>query len=163
MKYVLDTSAIISRNINLLDGDLLFPSSVIGEIRKGKLKYMLDALFPMIRIVDPDQYYVRSVEDAAHKTGDLMNLSGTDIEVIAVAMQYGATIVTDDYSIQNVASALKIAFMNANIKSISKQISWVYRCTGCKKIFHEPVKVCDICGHNVKRHYDKKRSAVKKI
>ncbi|PYB69163.1 ribonuclease VapC [Thermoplasma sp. Kam2015] len=163
MIYVIDTSAIISRNLNLLDGDLIFPSSVISEIKRGKLRYMIDALLPMIRVVSPGQEYLKVVEDTAAKTGDLMNLSQTDKDVLALALQYGGTIVTDDYSIQNVASYLNLKFVNANIKRIEKQIAWVYRCTGCKKVFSVPVKVCDICGHDVKRHYDKKRSMIKKV
>jgi len=163
MIYVIDTSAIISRNLNLLEGDLMFPSSVIGEIKKGKLRYMIDVLLPMIRVASPDHEYLKIVEETAAKTGDLMNLSQTDKDVLALALQYDATIVTDDYSIQNVASYLNLGFLNANIKRIDKQIAWIYRCTGCKKVFPGPVKVCDICGHEVKRHYDKRKSMIRKV
>ncbi len=163
MYYVIDTSAIISRNLNLLSGDLIFPGSVINEIKKGKLKYALDSMWGLIKVEEPKQSFLKIVNETALLTGDIMNLSDTDKDVIAIAYEYGGVIVSDDYSIQNVASALNIKYVNANIKSINKQIKWEFRCTGCKKIFDKPVKQCDICGHNVKRYYDKDKSLIKKV
>ncbi|MGC8609021.1 MAG: type II toxin-antitoxin system VapC family toxin [Thermoplasmata archaeon] len=163
MIYVIDTSAIISRNLNLLSGDLIFPRSVVGEIKKGRLKYTMDSLWGLIKIEEPKEKFLKTVNECASLTGDIMNLSETDKDVLAIAYEYNGTIVSDDYSIQNVASALNIRYMNANLKGISKQIRWEFRCTGCKKIFNKPVKQCDVCGHTVKRYYDKEKSLVKKI
>ena len=57
-----------------------------------------------------------------------------------------ATIITDDYSIQNVANELKIKFNPISQDGITKSFKWTYRCSGCGKKFNENIKTCPICG-----------------
>jgi len=57
-----------------------------------------------------------------------------------------AIILTDDYSIQNVASTLNIKYQSFSQKGITKKFKWQYRCPGCKKQFKETVTICPICG-----------------
>jgi UPF0271 protein len=91
------------------------------------------------------------VKEAASRTGDLEKLSATDIEVIAVALEVKGTIVTDDFAIENVASVLGLKFYGADLKPISREIKWHFRCTGCGKKFSTHTKECPVCGHTVRR------------
>ena len=59
--------------------------------------------------------------------------------------------VRDDFAIENVASKLGLTILGADLKPISKAITWQFRCTGCGRRYREFVKECSICGHTVKR------------
>jgi UPF0271 protein len=61
-----------------------------------------------------------------------------------------ATILSDDYSIQNVASTLDIKYQGFLQKGITKKFKWVSRCPGCGKQFNEIKKICPICGTSTK-------------
>lgn len=151
--YVMDTSAIMSRKINLLSDNLVFPDRVIEEIRKGRLKYMLDVSEEMIRVFAPSKESVEAVKEASKKTRDFSVLSETDIEVLASGYELKAAIITDDYAVQNVASSLGIEWESTDVAGISKEIVWKYRCTGCRKVFSRPLDTCPVCGHEVRRFH----------
>lgn len=151
MKYVLDTSAIMSRRFNISGSEVIVPRSVIEEIQKGKLKYILDALDETLTVQSPSDGSVMTVKNRASDSGDLERLSGTDIDVIALALDTGSKIVSDDYAIQNVASLLSLEYMGADLSEIRHEVVWRYRCTGCRKVYEKPVATCDVCGHEVVR------------
>ncbi len=46
---------------------------------------------------------LQKARQAASETGDLSVLSPADLDVLAKALEYGATVATDDYAVQNVA------------------------------------------------------------
>ncbi|MEM0132328.1 MULTISPECIES: NOB1 family endonuclease [Acidiplasma] len=148
--YVIDTSAILSGKINIAAGNLIFPESVINEIQHGNIKYLIDSM-ENIRVYRPEEGYLNIVKEASKKTGDYNVLSSTDMDIIALALQFNAIIITDDYAIQNVASRLKIKYSGASINEIKREIRWLYRCTGCHKIYNEDIKECPVCGHKLKR------------
>lgn len=151
MSYVLDTSAIVSRRFNLAGEDVIVPSSVIEEIRKGKLKSLLDSLEGIISIVSPKSSSIDDVKRKASESGDIGSLSPTDIDVVALAYESGSTVVSDDFAIQNVCSLLNIGYMGADLSEIRQEVLWRYRCTGCRKIYRTPVQACPVCGHEVVR------------
>ncbi|MGC8505179.1 MAG: NOB1 family endonuclease [Thermoplasmata archaeon] len=148
---VLDTSAFIARNFNFTDPDTVVPASVMGEIRKGKLKRSLDYADEMLNVRTPGKPYRESVMDYARKTGDLNVLSDTDIDVIALGLEMGGTVMTDDFAIQNVCRVMGISVIPATNLFIGKTIRWTYRCTGCRKYFKSYREKCDVCGHEVRR------------
>ena len=149
----MDTSAIMSRKINLLSENLVFPSRVVDEIRKGRLKAAMDASGDLIRVYSPSRDSIMAVSEAARKTGDYSELSETDIEVLATGYELNAAIITDDYAIQNVASTLGIECESTDVAGIRRAIVWKYRCTGCRKIFNRKVESCPVCGHEVRRFH----------
>lgn len=151
MTYVLDTSAILSRKFNISGSDVIVPSSVIDEIRKGKLKSLLDASLETIRIMSPSDTSIEIVRKKADESGDLNVLSRTDIDVIALAYETGSAVVSDDYAIQNVASMLSIKFTGADLSGITEKVVWKYRCTGCRKMYAQSIGLCPVCGHEVVR------------
>ncbi len=149
-KYIIDTSAILSGKLNISSSDYIFADSVINEIKKGSLEKILDAADMDVR--SPREKYVEIASIAAKKTGDYSVLSKTDIDVLALAMEYNGIIVTDDYAIQNVARQSGIEYTGSGIEPIMKSIVWKYRCTGCHRIYDKYIEVCPVCGHSVKRY-----------
>ncbi len=148
---VLDTSAILSRKFNLNQENIVIPESVMEEVRLGKIARSLEWHEEGLRIFRPSGSSLKTVRDTAARTGDLEKLSSTDMDVIAVALETGGTIITDDFAIENVASRLGLKFLGADLKPISREIKWQFRCTGCGKRFSSHREECPVCGHEVKR------------
>lgn len=67
-------------------------------------------------------------------------------------------ILTDDYSIQNVASELKIKFETISQSGITKRFKWIYQCRGCGKKFKENISICPICGARTRDTISNKKS-----
>ena len=56
-----------------------------------------------LTINEPEEKFVTTSIDAAKKSGDFSNLSDEDISTIALSLQLGAELVTDDFAVSNVA------------------------------------------------------------
>ena len=149
-KYIIDTSAILSGKINISQPDYIYADSVIEEIKNGSLEKILDSA--NIDIRHPDRKYVDMASEAAMKTGDYSVLSKTDIDVLALGIEYNGIIITDDYAIQNVAMYCGVEYAGSGIDPIKKNIVWKYRCTGCYRIYNKYIEICPVCGHTVKRY-----------
>ncbi|WP_297512683.1 PIN domain-containing protein, partial [Thermococcus sp.] len=114
------------------------------------------------KVLVPSKESVEVVMEAARKTGELNELSEADIEVLALAYELKATLLTDDYNLQNIAKTLGIPFKTLK-RGIKRVIRWNYVCIGCGKRFSEmpPEGVCPDCGSPVrlipKRRRRKKR------
>jgi UPF0271 protein len=154
-KYVLDTSAILSgKTINLNDSEIVTTSGVSNELSPGGQDYKNFQYLKEkgMNILTPSKDAMNKVKDFSLKTGDRNRLSDTDIEILALALDlkkkknFEIIILTDDYSIQNVAEGLNLKFEAINQLGITKRFKWVYRCRGCGKIFKDSIKICPICG-----------------
>jgi len=107
---------------------------------------------------------VKKVKQQAKKVGDYRYLSEADIQVLALALQLKTSgkdsiIVTDDYSMQNVANRLKIGFASLATFGIKFQFKWILYCPACHKKYppdYKP-KTCKICGTELKRKLIGKR------
>lgn len=150
-RFVVDTSGVMSRRINLLTRNLVFPSAVLNEIRKGKLGSYIDTISTEILVYNAKESSRKHVIDEAAKTGDIAVLSETDIAVLATAYELRAGIITDDYAIQNVAHFLKIPYEGSDLKPIGSMVRWAFKCTGCGKIYQSTRENCEICGHGLRR------------
>lgn len=149
-RRVLDTSALMTGRP--FDGELFTTDEVLRELRK------LDALTPQletflavkVRIVSPSREAVAAIRRRSEGTGDAHRLSPTDIQLLAVASDLGATIVTDDYSIQNVAGEMGLSFEPIMERGITEIVRWRYRCSGCGRSFEGWVDPCPVCGARVR-------------
>jgi UPF0271 protein len=112
----------------------------------------------------PSKEAINAVKQTAQQTGDDRRLSIADIEIVALALDINknpdqeATILSDDYSIQNVASTLNIKYQGFLQKEITKKFKWVSRCPGCGKQFNEIKKICPICGTATKNSLSQKKN-----
>ena len=150
MVYVLDATAIRSGMTIAGEGWYTTPD-IVEEIRLGRQARNLDMLLGVsIKVMSPDEAAVKIVENTASKTHDLESLSRTDIGVLALAHQLEATIISDDYAVQNIASILNIP-IKSDLKGIREIIHWTFRCRGCGKYFDEEQVDCPICGSEIRK------------
>lgn len=145
---MLDSSAFFSMDV-LPEEDHVCPPGVIKELEKYEDPRL--ALWgDMIRVSDCSKESLEKVEEAARKTGDIGRLSPVDKTVVALALDVGGTIWSDDYSIQNVARTLGLGFKPVGMKGIQKVVKWNYQCIGCRKWYKEKLPECPICGSQMK-------------
>ena len=155
--FVLDSSAVLSgKPITLSEGNMVTVPSVEKEVAKNEedyriFKYLMEK---GLQVFIPSKEGVEVVENAAGKSGDTRRLSQVDKELLALAVDLkkkdDVCILTDDYSIQNVADFLGIRYEGVSQNGISKRFVWVYQCTGCKKVFKEYMSSCPVCGSPLK-------------
>jgi UPF0271 protein len=148
MRAVLD-STVFFTDIPL-SGDLYVSSSVISELRDIRAKSRLDTLLVQgLHVREPGRLTLKKAEEAARRTGDLPVLSATDLDILALALEEGCGIMTDDYAVQNVAIELGIPVIPVQQRS-AKSIRWRFRCLGCGRYYDEEGE-CPVCGSPVKR------------
>lgn len=143
--YVLDSTAIFQRKA--VYETMVTVPEVVSEIldENSSLYFSVKGL----RVESASERSVEIVREAALKTGDIYKLSETDLKVLAKALDEKekgneVILVTDDYSIQNVAISLGIEFESVVQEGISKVFKWVRVCRGCgRKIDSE---ICPVCG-----------------
>jgi UPF0271 protein len=90
--------------------------------------------------------------------GEAQSLSETDISVLALTHQLEATLISDDYSVQNLADELGLSYTGMNTRGIKRRFQWIHYCPGCRKQYTEPQpdNICLICGTELKRKPGKK-------
>ena len=133
------------------EGELLLPPLVEKELghawARRKLGYLKEV---RLTVQEPSRAAVEAIKAKCRQTGDDARLSEADLQVLALAFETSATIFTDDYSIQNTATVLKIPFQAVSQKGIRAVFEWRYRCTGCRKVFEKNQPECPICGAAVR-------------
>lgn len=153
--FIIDTSAILSgKPIRFENISIVTTPAVSDEFSPGGRDFRIFDLLKEtgLSIHAPSKEAINHVKKIAQETGDEIRLSPADVEIVALAIDINkepdkeATILTDDYSIQNVASSLKIRFQGFSQNGITKKFKWVCRCPGCKKHFNKITKICPICG-----------------
>lgn len=151
MRYVLDTTALFNAKDFPLDFEIIIPQGVLDELMSWGLSDRVKILLGVrIQIFSPGEESRKKVRSAAEKTGDIDRLSPVDVEVLSLAIEMAAPLVSDDYSIQNVAKILGIECLPMEQQGIKKVFYWKYRCRGCGKEYDRKVKECGICGQELK-------------
>ncbi|MFW6435139.1 MAG: NOB1 family endonuclease [Halovenus sp.] len=147
--YVLDSSAFI----NEYHTDAKIASiPLVREELEDESAYRFDALEGSgMHLHIPDSETVERIERAARETGDLAELSRTDVRLIAATFELDGTLVTDDYAMQNVADKLDVAVEVIAQEGIEEQREWRFQCQGCGREFDENHDRCPICGSPLSR------------
>ena len=154
--FILDSSAFYAgfyRSINL---KFYTTTTIIKEIKHIlNTSLSLDLLISsgVLVIQDPVIESINKIIDTAHHTGDIKKLSKADISILSLAYQMNKTLVSDDYSIQNVAKFLGIKTISLGNKGIVKLRKWKNFCKTCEKQYPPYIKECTICGNPTKRKY----------
>ena len=157
--YILDTSAILSgKPINLNNAELVTTHGISDELTPGgrDYKYLQFLKEKGLNLNSPSKDSIEKIKAISKETGDLNRLSDEDIELLALSLDISrkddkeVIILTDDYSIQNVANALNIRFESMSQSGITKRFKWTCRCRGCGNKFKENIKICPICGTETK-------------
>jgi UPF0271 protein len=134
---------------DLPEGEIYITPGVVAELRKyedQRIRYWED----LLKVASPSSKALEKVKEGAKKTGDDARLSPTDMEVLALAIDLQAVLLTDDYSIQNLAKVLGVEYKGVGMKSIKEVIKWKYRCTGCRKEWDKNYPDCPICGSKLR-------------
>ena len=151
-KLILDSVAFISGFP--IEGECFTINEVINELKNMYTRTRAEIALSQgkLRILEPSKKEIEKVKRIAAKTGDLLNLSKTDIKLIALAHELNGTLITDDYDIQNVATVMKIKYRGVYERGIKEVFEWKNICKGCGKIFPLNYKgKCDVCGSELKK------------
>lgn len=147
--YVLDSSAFIH------EVDLPEPRATVPEVREeleDQSAYRFDAYEGAgMHIHIPEEGAIERIRRAAGERGDRSTLSETDVRLLAAAYELEATVVTDDYAIQNTASSLDIPVQPIAQEGIEEERDWQFQCAGCGREFDERHDRCPICGSDLSR------------
>jgi len=121
-----------------------------------------------LHIREPSTEFLNKVTEASKAVGDAFLLSEADLQVLALALEMkngGETplIVTDDYSIQNVANQIGVEFAPLMTFGIRFRLHWIRYCPACYRKYPSDYKFkrCKICGTELKRK-PLKRTSIKK-
>jgi UPF0271 protein len=111
-----------------------------------------------LRVKPPSEKYYEEVKTSAKRVGDAFFLSETDMQLLALALELKKTgdnplIITDDYSIQNVATQIEIQFASLATYGIRRLLKWVRYCPACHKEYPADYDFtkCTICNTDLKR------------
>ncbi|WP_254546063.1 NOB1 family endonuclease [Halomarina pelagica] len=146
---VLDASAFIREHA--VDGPTATVPGVREELTQRSV-YRFDALSGGgMRVHAPSDTSLDRVRRAATESGDREVLSETDVSLVAAALDLDATLVTDDYAMQNVASRLDVPVESIEREGITEERAWRFQCTGCGRTFDDDADRCPICGSELTR------------
>ncbi|MBQ6219233.1 MAG: ribonuclease VapC [Methanosphaera sp.] len=157
--YILDASGLINgfyseKSLNIMT------SSTVSEIKDINTEMLLNNLINegKVKIEDVDYVNDEEINEVLISSGDLMRLSDTDKEIVALALKHkregdNVITVTDDYSMQNALKLLKLKFKSVRTNGIKNTIQWKKICKGCRQEFPSdtPFEECDICGSPIIR------------
>ena len=146
--YILDSSFFLS-GIAFPRGELLTVPEVVEEV-KATRKELLFAMAKGLRVLSPSKEALRRVKEIARTTGDDARISEADARLLALSLETGGIILTDDYSIQNTAESLGLSYRPVLQRGIARVEKWYYRCSYCGRYLSEFQSQCPVCGGPVK-------------
>ena len=158
MTYYVADSAVFIMGYPVESTLLITVPSVVNELKSSEAAMRFDlARENGARVEVPLPRMIDEVLGMAEHTRDMEELSTTDIDILAKALERkdDATLLTDDYAVQNVAVMLGIDVKPVVQKKIRDILVWEKQCVGCRKRFDEG-DVCPICGSELKKRRKRK-------
>lgn len=159
---VIDTSAFIAGfDPFSLSIEQVTTPKVEEEIRENSMahvRFKTALESGKLKVIAPSTEFEEKVKVQASKIGDSFVLSETDLQLLALALEfkmkgYKPQILTDDYSIQNVAKQMEIEFSALATYGIKRLLEWVRYCPACHREY--PINAnfseCQVCGTMLKR------------
>jgi UPF0271 protein len=159
---VLDTSAFIAGFDALSITDPVYTVPAVGqELISNSLVYTrfkTAVESRKLRMRTPSNVFLDRVDESSKTVGDMLFLSDVDKQVLALALELKSRgenplIVTDDYSIQNVANQLELEFAPLMTFGIRYRLNWTIYCPACHRQYSPNYKgkACEACGTELKR------------
>ncbi len=159
---VLDTSAFLAGfdpfSVSI---DQVTAPTVEDEIRTNSMswvRFKAAVENGRLKVKAPSEDFWNRVKASAITVGDSFFLSETDLQLLALALElkasgYKPQILTDDYSIQNVATKMGIEFTSLATFGIRRLLEWVRYCPACHKSYPANYNstTCTVCGTELKR------------
>lgn len=107
-----------------------------------------------IMILEPSEDSIRKVRSIITQIGET-RLSDADISIVALAKEFNATLVTDDFAVCNLAKTLSINLLNLGTKGIKDRRKWVRFCKSCGRGYPPTQTICSLCGNKLRVRYKK--------
>jgi len=144
--FIVDAGAIFFRKIH---GQCITVPEVINEVKDDNSKLYFSVVD--VKVKEPSKENVELVKKMAKSTGDIHKLSDTDIKLIALAIEElkngkDVTILTDDYSIQNLSKNIGIKVESVVKRGIVETFRWIKICKGCGRPLNNKTNICPVCG-----------------
>ncbi len=166
---VLDTSAFVAGFDPFSVSEEQYTASMVREeILGGSMswvRFKTAVENGKVKVKTPEDSFLNKVKASANVVGDTFFLSDVDLQVLALALElkskgHNPLIVTDDYSIQNVANQMGIPFASLSTFGIRFRLQWIRYCPACHKKYPADYKSrkCEVCGTELKRKPLKKSS-----
>ncbi len=158
MTYYIADSAVFIMGYPVESTLLITVPSIVNELKSSEAAMRFDlAREDGARVEMPLPHMIDEVVSMAEHTRDMEELSTTDIDILAKALERkdDAALLTDDYAVQNVAVMLGIDVKPVVQKKIRDILVWEKQCVGCRKRFDEG-DVCPICGSELKKRRKRK-------
>ena len=134
---VLDTSALLAWPVERMNGALVVPNQRAELVRiSPDREIALDAA--ELVWATPGEDALAKARDLATTTGDMAGLSSVDFELLALAVEKGAVLVTDDYRLQNLCELGGISWSSVTTEGIRSMWLWQLRCSGCGSVVDAP-------------------------
>lgn len=159
---VLDTSAFVAGfdPFSISVEQVTVPKVEEEILRNSMVKMRFETAIESgkVKVKAPTQESSNKAKAFASKVGDSFKLSDADMQLLALALElkaegYAPQIVTDDYSIQNVATQMKIEFLALATFGIKRLLEWIRYCPACHREYPANCKTkeCQVCGTELKR------------
>ncbi|WP_407355272.1 NOB1 family endonuclease [Methanolobus sp. WCC5] len=158
MDYYIADSAVFIMGSGIEPHRTITVPSVIDELKsyEASLRFEL-ARESGARVEMPDEHLREEVVSVSARTRDCEELSSTDIDILAKALEYkgSSVLLTDDYAVQNVARVMGIEARPVVQKKIKDVLVWQKQCTGCHRCYDEG-DICPVCGSSLKKKRKRK-------
>jgi len=133
---------------------------VINELNEnsvGRLRLLIAIEQGRVKLKTPTNKFMNMIEEYSIKMGDSLFLSDVDKNVLALAKElmeegHNTVLLSDDYSIQNVADGLRLEYFSLSTLGIRHRYDWEQYCPACHKVYIQDHKreICEICGTKLK-------------
>ena len=147
----MDSSAILGGFHPAPPSEFAVPPTVVDEVSRGREgRRMQELLAAGLQVRAPSPAALERVRAAAAGLGESDRLSTADVDVLALALDLAVPCLSDDYSIQNVASRAGVEVRPFREGGIREVWAWGVRCPGCNRRFAEGEakagQPCPVCG-----------------
>lgn len=152
--YVIDSTAFYAGIPFQGEGQYYTTHLVLEEITHQNVASPL--IHSRVHVMAPSNEYLAQVRRSAIDTGDSGSMSDADFSLIALALELSkgseVSLVSDDFAVRNVASALGIALSETAISSGWEAKKWKIYCKGCGMEYTNPkILTCIVCGTKLSR------------
>lgn len=152
-RFLLDTGAIL-QGLNLPPAACWTTPSVLAEIKPKGATGRRAAQFVAagLHVQDPSATSRDAVKEAAESAGVLGRLSTTDQEILALSLDVAGLLITDDYTVQDLAKRLGVRWQPATTRGIQEAARWQARCSGCGRFYKDRKagEECPVCGAEIR-------------
>lgn len=124
------------------EGELISSPAVEAELKDLSSRSRFHIFGAQVE--NPSSQSLKAARQAAAETGDIAVLSQADLEVLALALEHGAALATDDYALQNVALHLGLKIEPVGQPVIKRKLRRVQRCRACGRALEGDA--CPDCG-----------------